>query len=79
MAKDKSSKTKSTKGAASKRSGEGLSFFPNSWKELKKVHTPTRQEAMQASLVVIVMLAFMAVCLGIFDFGWGQLMQFFLS
>ena len=54
-------------------------FLPAAWRELKKVHTPTRHEAVQATLVVILMVVFFATCLGVFDFALGWAMQMLLS
>jgi preprotein translocase SecE subunit len=49
-----------------------LGYFSESLGELKKVTTPTRQEAMQASLVTLVIIAFMSVSLFVMDllFHW---------
>lgn len=54
-------------------------FFSEAVKELKKVHRPTRQETVQASLVVIVMLFLFAAFLGLADMAIGRLMQWALS
>jgi preprotein translocase SecE subunit len=53
----------------------GIDFTTQSWEELKKVHAPTKQETIQATLVVLVMLIMFATFLGITDFLVGQAMQ----
>lgn len=42
-------------------------FLNESIDELKKVAHPTRQEAMQATIVVVVFMAFFAVVLSLLD------------
>lgn len=41
--------------------------------ELRKVHTPTRRELVQYTLVVLVFVAFMMGLISLLDFGFGQL------
>lgn len=45
----------------------GTGFFRESVEELKKVQTPTRQETVQATIVTVVVLAFVSMCLFILD------------
>lgn len=54
-------------------------FCRESWAELKKVHTPTRQETIQATMVVFVMVVIVAVFLGLTDFVVGRIMQAILT
>ena len=59
--------------ANNKVSGESgssgpLGYFSDSLNELKKVTTPTRQEAMQASIVTLIIIAFMSLALFVMDF-----------
>jgi preprotein translocase subunit SecE len=42
--------------------------------ELRKVSWPTRQEAWQLTMIVIVVLAFMSLFLGIIVDGFGKLL-----
>ena len=51
------------------------SFLKEATNELKKVQPPTRQEALQATLVVLVMLIFLASCLGIIDLVIGRVVS----
>ena len=58
---------------------KGVSFVHDSWAELKKVHSPNRQEIRQATLVVFMMICAFAVILGVIDLFWGTLMRFLLA
>jgi preprotein translocase SecE subunit len=44
-----------------------MSFAQESWTELSKVHFPSPQETMQATLVVVVLTLAMALWLGLTD------------
>ena len=57
----------------------GVQFVDESWRELKKVHAPTRQETIQASIVVLVMVILFALFLGAADLVVGKVMQTILS
>ncbi|RMD87041.1 MAG: preprotein translocase subunit SecE [Candidatus Dadabacteria bacterium] len=58
---------------------DGISYFRSSWEELKKVTTPTRQETVQATMVVMLMMIIVAVYLGLLDLIFNKLMQSILS
>ncbi len=49
-------------------------FLAESVDELKKVTTPTRQETIQATLVTLVIMIFVAVCLFLLDILFSNLM-----
>ena len=51
------------------------SFLKEATNELKKVQPPTRQEALRATIVVLVMLFFLASCLGIIDLVIGRVVS----
>lgn len=53
----------------------GIDFTAQSWEEIKKVHVPTKQETIQATLVVLVMLIMFATFLGLADLVVGKIMQ----
>lgn len=57
----------------------GSSFYSESVAELKKVSTPTRSEATQATMVTVFIMFFVSICLFLADllFGWlmGRLLQ----
>lgn len=60
-------------------SGGPIAFFRESWAELKKVHSPTRQETMSMTWRVFVMVGIFAVFLGITDWAVGSLMKLILT
>jgi preprotein translocase subunit SecE len=47
--------------------------FKNTWRELKKVTWPTRQNLLQYTLIVLVFMTFMGVVIGLFDLGATKL------
>ncbi len=56
-----------------------IAFFPASWEELKKVHSPSRQETWRMTVMVLWMIAFAGVLLGIVDAVLGRVMQMVLG
>jgi len=59
--------------------GASMSFLKDSWSELKKVTFPTKQEAIQATMVVMFMMVLVATYLGLLDLVFYRLMQAFLN
>ncbi len=57
----------------------GINFLREAWIELKKVHPPTRQETMQATIVVLMMVVLFATFLGLADYIVGNIMQAILT
>ena len=57
----------------------GVNFFQESWAELKKVHRPTRQEAIQGTVGVLLMVFVFGAILGIIDLAVGAAMQWLLK
>jgi preprotein translocase subunit SecE len=49
-------------------------YVSESVEELKKVHSPTRQEAMKLTGVVVLIVAFISVCLFVMDLSFNWLM-----
>jgi preprotein translocase subunit SecE len=45
-----------------------VSYFRETWYELKKVSWPTRQEGINLTLMVIAVTAFMSIVLGLMDY-----------
>ena len=43
-------------------------YLTDSIAELRKVSSPTRQEAMQATIVTLIIIAFMSLCLFVMDY-----------
>jgi preprotein translocase SecE subunit len=55
--------------------GKGTGFFHDCMDELKKVSKPTRQETIQATIVTIILMLFIAVALGLMDVVFYNLMS----
>lgn len=64
-----------------KKSGfQSLLEFPKeSWKELKKVHSPSRKETIDYTMRVLFMVVVFSLFLGLVDFGLGALMKNLLA
>jgi len=58
---------------------QGRGYVTGAVDELKKVTTPTRQETIQATMVAIVIMLFVAVCLLVLDLIFSTLMKAVLS
>ena len=56
-----------------------VNFFKEAWAELKKVHRPTRQETVQMTKSVILLIVIFAVFLGLVDFISGYVMRWLLN
>jgi len=54
-------------------------YVSESVDELKKVHSPTRQEAMKLTGVVVLIIAFISLCLFVMDLSFNWLMGKMLS
>ena len=57
----------------------GKDFFGESVDELKKVHTPSKQEVIQGTIGVVVMVLVFGLFLGLADLSVGKLMQWLLA
>jgi len=64
---------KDTKLAATPARRSKFSFFSQLVEEMRKVHWPTRQEALRLSLLVIVLCAVIGAILGGLDLGFTRL------
>ncbi len=53
-------------------------YFRETWFELKKVSWPTRSEAVNLTLMVIVVTTFLALVLGLMDWVFSSLFGLFL-
>lgn len=56
-----------------------IDFFREATSELKKVHPPTRQETIQATIVVLFMVAIFAAFMGLADYIVGNVMRSILT
>jgi len=70
--KDEEEKQKQPKDNALKRM---ITFFKQSYSELKKVTWPTRKDVVRGTLLVIGASLFVAVFLGAFDYGFLKLIE----
>ncbi len=52
----------------------GRGYFSESYEELKKVQTPTRQEAFRLTLVVLMIIVFISLSLFLMDMTFNWLM-----
>ncbi len=52
-----------------------VNFFGESWAEIKKVHPPSRQETIQTTIAVLMMVILFAVFLGTTDFVVQRIMR----
>jgi len=57
-----------------KRENRIQRFFRETIGELRKVHWPTWPEARRLTIIVIIVLIFMAIFLGLVDWGANQLL-----
>ncbi len=54
-------------------------YLVESRAEIKKVTWPTKKEARVTSIAVLVLVAIMAVFLGLVDLGWTKIIELILS
>jgi len=76
------SKSADSKASSSSKDQVGRfdgNFLSDSIEELRKISTPSRQETIQATLVTIVMVVFMAMCLFLVDLLFNGVMTAFLN
>jgi preprotein translocase subunit SecE len=52
--------------------GKVISYFSQSWTELTKVAWPTRKQAIQMTIAVIIITILVGAILGFFDFGLSK-------
>ena len=57
----------------------GMEFCRESWAELKKVHSPSRQETINLTIRVFGMVCLFGVFLGLTDFFVGWVMRSILT
>lgn len=62
-----------TTGEATSWVAQSRSFVTESIAELKKITRPTRQETMQAAIVTLVIMFFMALCLFLLDLLFSKI------
>lgn len=65
--------------AETKKQNKLVEYFKSSIDELKKVKWPTKKEAINHTILVVVICIFMAVFLGLLDFGLTHLVEWMIS
>lgn len=65
--------------AETKKQNKLVEYFKSSIDELKKVKWPTKKEAINHTILVVVICVFMAVFLGLLDFGLTHLVEWMIS
>jgi preprotein translocase subunit SecE len=68
-----------SKVASRKRQNAIVRYFRETLAELRKVNWPTRQEAMQLTVIVLVVVIFMSALLGLLDFVFSRLFGFIVG
>ncbi len=54
-------------------------YFKDSAEEFKKIKWPTRKETINQTILVIFICAFVAIFLGLLDFGLTRLVEWLIS
>ncbi|MFC2030709.1 preprotein translocase subunit SecE [Chloroflexota bacterium] len=67
-----------TESARKNRGNAVVEYFRETWFELKKVSWPTRQEALNLTLMVILVTAFLAVVLSLMDWAISEAFRLIL-
>ncbi len=62
-----------------KKQNKIVKYFKDSYEELKKVKWPTRNEAINNTILVIVICVFMGLFLGLIDLGLTELIYKLLN
>lgn len=62
-----------------KKQNKIINYFSSSVEELKKVKWPTKNEVLNNTILVVVICVFMAVFLGLLDFGLTRLVAWMVS
>lgn len=83
LGKDKEKQLKDQKKIAKtknkKKRKSLIRYFKDVWNELKKVTWPERKDLINATLAVIAFILIMAVVIGLFDFGLGELFSLVIT
>ena len=58
---------------------QGLDYLQEVQSELKKVTWPTRKQTLGTTLVVIVLVTIVSIFLGLFDYGFSELIRAVLA
>jgi preprotein translocase subunit SecE len=68
------------KSVADKKKGENaiIRYFRETWFEMKKVSWPTRSEAVNLTIIVVLVTSFLAIILGLLDWLFSEIFRLFL-
>jgi preprotein translocase subunit SecE len=68
------------KSVADKKKGENaiIRYFRETWFEMKKVSWPTRSEAVNLTIIVVLVTSFLAIVLGLLDWLFSEIFRLFL-
>jgi preprotein translocase subunit SecE len=67
-----------TESAKKNRENAIVQYFRETWFELKKVSWPTRQEALNLTVMVVLVTAFLAVVLSLMDWAFSEVFRLVL-
>jgi preprotein translocase subunit SecE len=68
-----------SKAAAKKRSNPVFRYFRETFVELRKVNWPTREEATQLTIIVLIVVGLMSALLGLLDFVFARFIAIIVS
>lgn len=68
-----------SKAAAKKRTNPVFRYFRETFVELRKVNWPTRQEATQLTIIVLIVVGLMSALLGFLDFVFARLIAMIVA
>jgi preprotein translocase subunit SecE len=68
-----------SKATAKKRSNPVFRYFRETLIELRKVNWPTRPEATQLTIIVLIVVGVMSALLGFLDFVFARLIAFIVA
>jgi preprotein translocase SecE subunit len=68
-----------SKAAAKKRSNPVFRYFRETLIELRKVNWPTRYEATQLTIIVLIVVGLMSALLGFLDFVFARFIAFIVT
>ena len=68
-----------SKAAAKKRSNPVFRYFRETIVELRKVNWPTREEATQLTVIVLIVVSLMSALLGILDYVFARFIAYIVS
>ena len=68
-----------SRAASKKKSNPVTRYFRETSAELKKVTWPTRQEATQLTIIVLIVVGLMSILLGTLDYVFSKIIGFFIG